>query len=351
MMTKIYLMKKYKTSMLSTLKYLFYLTMIMSTFMAINSSSWLNAWLMMEINLMSFIPLMMNKSNSMKISNSMMIYFIIQTSASSILLMMILSMKSEMNLNKINILMNCLQMSLLMKMGASPFHWWTPKIMLNMNWMMIFMFLTWQKITPLFLILNTNMNSFIYISALMSNYIGAILGINQTSTKLIMIYSSINHMGWMLMIMMLNTMMMMMYFLIYMLMNLSICLMMNQYNWNFMNQLFKNFNQNLYIKSFMLSLFLSLGGLPPFLGFLPKLMVLFFMLKNKLIIESFMFITMAVISLSYYINPLMSMLMMLKFNLKMNYKINQLIKYNLSMILMNMLIMLIMIMYMMPYSN
>nr|QTH79108.1 NADH dehydrogenase subunit 2 [Empria sp.] len=339
-MTK-FLFIKNKISKLSLMKFNFYIMLFMSTMISINSSSWINAWMGMEINLMSFIPLMM--MNSKKNSNSMMMYFIIQAGASSMLIMMIILMKLQINLNKIFSLMNCMQLSLMLKLGASPLHWWMPKIMINLNWMNCFMLLTWQKIAPLFLLMTTNNNMMIYIMSIMSTMIGAIMGLNQTSIKLIMSYSSINHLGWMLMTMIINMKMMIIYFMIYSLISMMICIIMNNNKFNFINQLFKNNNQNINIKLILMSLFLSLSGLPPMIGFLPKLFTLMLMIKNNMFMETIMFIILATISLSYYINPMMSMLILTKSNLKWNYKNNNINKIFKSILMFNMLIIMIML--------
>nr|AKQ53265.1 NADH dehydrogenase subunit 2 [Tenthredo tienmushana] len=339
-----YFFKKKNNSSLLNLKILFIIIMILSSLIAINSSSWFMMWMSMEMNLMSFIPLMMNSSKKIKISNSMMIYFIIQAMASSILIMIIIMMKLQNNIIKMNFLMNMMQLSLLMKLGASPFHWWTPKIFNNLSWMNCFMFLTWQKIIPLFLLMNFNNNFMIYISALTSSFMGAMLGINQISIKLIMNYSSINHLGWMLMTLMINKNLLLMYFMFYSLINLMISLIMNNYNFKFINQLFKNNNQNMNMKLIMMSMFLSLSGMPPMLGFLPKILTLMLMIKNNMIMETLMFIILSTISLSFYINILMSMFIFSKNNSKWmnknNFNFNKTI---FSILLLNLMLMLIII--------
>nr|UTY22585.1 NADH dehydrogenase subunit 2 [Tomostethus sp. 1 QHW-2022a] len=323
--------------------YMFLYNLIFSTIIIMNSYSWFNIWMGLEINLMSFIPLMMNNSKMMKISNSMMIYFLIQVSASSMLLMMIIMMKINTNIIENNMLMSLIQLSIMMKLGAAPFHWWMPKMISNLTWLNCFIILTWQKIAPLYILLMTNNNLIIYLISMMSCLIGAIMGLNQTSIKLILTYSSINHIGWMLMLMMLSMKMLIMYFLIYMLLNFMICLMMNNNSFNYLNQLMKNNNQNMNMKIISISLFLSLGGMPPMLGFLPKMITLMIMIKNNLFFELMIFILSAVISLSFYMNPMMSMFMFLKLNNKWNNKIMMLKNNLMKIMLFNLSLMMIII--------
>nr|UAM91047.1 NADH dehydrogenase subunit 2 [Euura bridgmanii] len=334
---------------LNNFKLLFFMILIFSTIMVINSNSWINAWMGMEINLLSFIPLMlMNKQK--KMSNSTMLYFIVQSMASSLILLTTMLMKIEMNLIKVNMLFPMIQFSLLMKLGAAPLHWWVPKIFINLNWKIGFSFLTWQKIAPIIL-LNTSINNnmLIYMMTLMSILTGAIMGMNQTMIKLIMIYSSINHMGWMLMALMLNMYLMIMYFIMYSMMNLMICLLMNNMNLNHLNEIFKNNNQNLLFKMMTLSMFLSLAGMPPFLGFIPKMIMLITMMNNNLLIESFLFITMAMLTLSFYMNPMLSMFLSTKLSTKWNLKSSMSQKNMISIMLINLFLSMITLPFIIKY--
>nr|YP_010134321.1 NADH dehydrogenase subunit 2 [Megabeleses liriodendrovorax]QWM93811.1 NADH dehydrogenase subunit 2 [Megabeleses liriodendrovorax] len=329
-MTKINFNKK-KINKNSLMKILFSFMLILSTLITINASSWFNAWMGMEMNLMFFLPLMINNFKKMKISNSMMIYFIIQAGSSSVLFMMIILMKMFL-MNKMFIMIYIMQMSLLMKLGAAPFHWWIPKMIKNLSWMNCFILLTWQKIAPLLLLTINNNSMIIYISALLSVTYGAILGLNQTMIKLLISYSSINHLGWMLISLMNNMKVLLLYFCIYLLINLKICVLMNNQNMLYLNQLFNNNNLSLINKIIMISVFFSLAGIPPFLGFLPKLITLIMMIKSNLFIESTIFIFMSMISLSFYINPIISMLILLKSNNKWNMNNLFFMKYNFSLL-------------------
>nr|QSF20077.1 NADH dehydrogenase subunit 2 [Xenapatidea procincta] len=341
-MTKFFFLNKINLMNLSLMKYLFYFMLMMSTLITINSSSWINSWMGMEINLMSFIPLLINNNNKKK-SNSMMIYFIIQASASSLLIMMIIMMKLQMNPIKMNMINFFIQLSLLMKLGASPFHWWMPKIVINLNWFNNFIFLTWQKIAPIFMLSYSNNNFMIYLSAMFSILIGAILGINQTLIKLILIYSSINNLGWMLLTLMMNQNLLILYILIYSITNMLICMLMNNLNMNYINQLFKMNNQSMNLKLITMSLFLSLSGLPPFLGFFTKFLTLMMMINNNLLIESMIMIMMALLSISFYMNPMLSMFLNFKYNMKWNMKMMMINKSTMSVMMINMMLSLIII--------
>nr|UHA55333.1 NADH dehydrogenase subunit 2 [Dimorphopteryx sp. 1 GYN-2021] len=335
---------------LSLMKFIFYMLLILSSLLAINSSSWFMIWMSMELNLMFFLPIMMtNFSMKNNISKSMMLYFIVQASSSALMLYFIIMMKMNFILMNLNTILTILQISILIKLGASPFHWWMPKMMPNLNWMNNFILLTWQKIAPMFLLTQMNNNFIIYLSAILSTFMGAILGMNQISIKLIISYSSINHLGWMLMTIMLNKFITLIYFLIYTMINFMICLMMNNLNLTYLNQLFKNFNQNMFMKLIIISLFLSLSGLPPFIGFLSKFFIITIMMKNLMIMETIFFIILATITLSYYINPMLSMFIFNKQNIKWNNKINILNIFLTNILLINMILILMIITPIMMY--
>nr|AUG32887.1 NADH dehydrogenase subunit 2 [Birmella discoidalisa] len=326
----------------SNMIYLFF--MILSTMITINSSSWINAWMGMEINLLSFMPLMMNNSKN-KIASSMMIYFIIQASASSMILFFILMMKTEFNLIKMNMILIIIQISLMMKLGAAPLHWWMPKITIKLSWINCFFLLTWQKIAPLFLISISSMNLIMYTTSMSSVITGALLGLNQTSLKLILTYSSINHLGWMLMLMMLNLEILMFYFWFYFLINWMICLYLNIMNYSTLTQMFKNNKESVHKKIISMSMFLSLGGMPPMLGFLPKFFSLELMMNNSLYFESAAFIIMATISLSFYMNSMMSMFLFTKINTKWNNKKFTIFSTIISILILNILMNSVIIIY------
>nr|UXW93542.1 NADH dehydrogenase subunit 2 [Athalia sp. 'tibetana'] len=308
-----------KNLMNKNTNFILYTMLIISTITVINSTSWISAWMGLEINMMSFIPLMMNNKN-MKTSNSMMMYFIIQSISSSTLMMSMLTMKMMNFLSNIFI-STLMTMSLILKLGASPFHWWIPKIINNLSWMNCLILMTWQKIAPISLMIQISTKSMIYISALMSSLWGAILTTNQTSLKMILSYSSINHMGWMMLALMVNLKVTIMYYTFYSLINLIICINFNKYNINYMNQMFK-INNNKMTKLIMKSSFLSLGGIPPFTGFTPKLLVLMILMKNSMFMEAFFMIIMTLIILTVYMNPIISSLLMNKINNKWMNKIN-----------------------------
>nr|YP_009643716.1 NADH dehydrogenase subunit 2 [Labriocimbex sinicus]AYC21401.1 NADH dehydrogenase subunit 2 [Labriocimbex sinicus] len=331
----------------SSLNTILLFTLISSTMVTINSTSWISAWMGMEINLMSFIPLMMMKNKVMKSANLMMTYFMMQASSSCLLMFMVMMFKMETMFVKLNMTNTLIQLSLLMKMGAAPFHWWTPKIIKSMNWKNCFILMTWQKLAPIMLISLTMTSWLIYYSIILSTIIGAIMGLNQTSMKLIMAYSSINHISWMMISLFMNMNVFIFYFFIYMISILIISLMMNNMNINYLNQLFKNNNNNMFNKMNVMLMMLSMGGIPPMIGFLPKFKILMLMMKNQLILESMILIFFSLITLTYYLNPLISTLMTSKMSSKWILMKSNIMKNLFYILMMNFTMTLMMILPMM----
>nr|WEG22877.1 NADH dehydrogenase subunit 2 [Diprion sp.] len=296
----------------------FYFMLIFSIMIIINSSSWISAWMGMEMNLLSFIPLLMNSSKMSKYMNSSMMYYFIQVGSSSMLLMMIMIQKMNLFLVELNMIIIIIQITLILKLGASPFHWWFIKIIKSISWMNLFIISTFQKIGPLFMLMNTNISIVMYISMLLSGLIGSFMGLNQNSLKLIMGYSSINHLSWMLMSLMIDFYIFFIYLMIYLFNNMMICLFFYLFNMNFLNQIYKLNNLNYFMKFMILMMFMSMAGIPPMVGFLPKFFVFILMMKNYFYIECLIFVINTLIVLFFYMNLIMPFILLVKLNLKFN---------------------------------
>nr|ANJ70576.1 NADH dehydrogenase subunit 2 [Nebria brevicollis] len=285
-------------------KLIFLITLTMGTMITISSYTWLGTWIGLEMNLLSFIPLLKNKNNPLS-SESSIKYFLVQALASTIFMFSILMMMMSINLisNIIinNLLLMMINSSLLMKMGAAPFHFWFPEIIDGMNWINSLILMTWQKIAPMILLSYTmKFENFIIIIILLSTLIGSIGGLNQTSLRKLLVYSSINHLGWMMSSFLNNEMIWIIYFIMYSFILMTFILLLKKFNVFYMKQMFSLMNKNSIIKFSMMLNLLSLGGLPPFLGFLPKWMIIQYLSKNYMLLLLFM-IGMTLITLFFYL--------------------------------------------------
>nr|YP_005351191.1 NADH dehydrogenase subunit 2 [Periplaneta americana]ADD71926.1 NADH dehydrogenase subunit 2 [Periplaneta americana] len=302
-------------------KILLLTTLMSGMLISISSNSWLGAWMGLEINLLSFIPLMSTNKNVYTTEASMK-YFIVQALASSTLLFLIISksMIEELYTFSNNYLTSMvINTPLLLKSGAAPLHWWFPSIMEGLSWNNCFILMTIQKIAPLMLIsYSLTMDTFMWTIILMSVIIGSIGGLNQISIRKILTYSSINHMGWMLVAMNIGENMWIFYFLIYSILTLTIITIVKSHQISFINQTFLTGSEMSTMKFLMFTTLLSLGGLPPFLGFLPKWIIIQHMIMNEMnFIISFM-VVMSLMTLYYYLRVCYASFMILYIEPKWN---------------------------------
>nr|YP_009045182.1 NADH dehydrogenase subunit 2 [Athyma selenophora]AHA03533.1 NADH dehydrogenase subunit 2 [Athyma selenophora] len=296
-------------------KMFFLFILFFSTMISVSSNSWLGCWIGLEINLLSFIPLISINNNLLN-SEASLKYFLTQSIASinflfSILLSLFL-MKNFFFNNFFSIIINS---SLLMKMGSTPFHFWFPNIMEGLSWFNCFILMTWQKITPMILLSYYFNLNFLYFIMIFNVLIGAMGSFNQTSLRKLMAFSSINNLGWMISSMIISENLWLIYFIFYSIFTFIMCFLFYIINTFFISQLFF-FNMNFLIKISIMINFLSLGGLPPFLGFFPKWIVINYLLNNNLFIISFMFVMSSLILLFVYIRIIYSSLLFFSFKLK-----------------------------------
>lgn len=276
-------------------KLIFIIILIIRTIFIISSNSWITIWIGIEINLLSFIPLIRN--NKLISSEASLKYFLIQTFASSIILIsIIITINYQLILFKILIII-----SILLKIGAAPFHFWIPIIIEGISWNNSLLLLTWQKIAPIIIISYIIINKIIFIRITLSAFIGAIGGLNQTSLRKLIAYSSINHIRWILIRIIYSHTIWLIYFLIYSIIILTIIINLNSIKISHINQLFSSFYYNKTLKFLFIINLLSIGGLPPFSGFLPKWILINFIINNNQFLILFLLIIFSLITLFYYL--------------------------------------------------
>nr|YP_010693256.1 NADH dehydrogenase subunit 2 [Bactrocera nigrotibialis]WCB99061.1 NADH dehydrogenase subunit 2 [Bactrocera nigrotibialis] len=283
-------------------KIMFFFILMTGTLITVSSNSWLGAWMGLEINLLSFIPLM--NSNNLTSTEASLKYFLTQAMASAVLLFAIMMMY----LNNYPIIQDnssysnlMIISSLLLKSGAAPFHFWFPNVMEGLSWMNALTLMTWQKIAPLMLISYTTQSTFILMAVIASTITGSLGGLNQTSLRKLMAFSSINHLGWMLAAMQANESMWCIYFSFYTFLSFSLTFMFNNFKMFHINQLFNSFFNSKILKFILFLNLLSLGGLPPFIGFLPKWLVIqLLVLKSQYVLMTIMTV-MTLITLFFYL--------------------------------------------------
>nr|QGT77244.1 NADH dehydrogenase subunit 2 [Longpotamon parvum] len=278
---------------------LFFSTLILGIFLSISSSSWFGIWVGLELNMISFIPLITIKMNSY-FSESALKYFLIQALSSTMFIM-----ASCMFLSHPQMSTPILLTSLLLKLGSAPFHFWFPQVMSGLTWPQAILLMTLQKIGPMilisYLVIYPTTMQIISFSAILSAIIGALGGLNTMHLQKMMAFSSINHMSWMLISITINEMFWIIYFFFYSIISSSIMILFHMFQTFTLSNLMK-FNKKNTMMILLIPLnLLSLGGLPPFAGFIPKWMLIQLLINNKLFLTLIFLLSSALVTLYFYL--------------------------------------------------
>nr|ACY36871.1 NADH dehydrogenase subunit 2 [Crocidura attenuata] len=282
-------------------------TIMLGTSIVMTSSHWFMTWLGFEMNMMAIVPVLMKKYSprSMEAATK---YFLTQATASMILMLAIVinlmysGQWTIMNMENYTASM-LITIALTMKLGLAPFHFWVPEVTQGVPLNSGLILLTWQKIAPLSLLyqtyssLNTNM---LLLMSLTSIMIGGWGGLNQTQLRKIMAYSSIAHMGWMMMILTYNPNLSLLNLLIYILMTSSMFMLLIFTSTTSTLSLSLTWNKTPIITVSSLITLLSLGGLPPLTGFMPKWMIIQELTKNNSVILPTLMAILALLNLFFY---------------------------------------------------
>nr|YP_010952774.1 NADH dehydrogenase subunit 2 [Trapezia septata]WMQ53194.1 NADH dehydrogenase subunit 2 [Trapezia septata] len=295
--------------------FVFLFTLLLGSLLTISSSSWFGMWIGLELNLLSFIPLILAKNNPLY-SETALKYFLIQALGSTFIIM-----SSCLYLSFSSSISPLIIMALLLKLGAAPFHFWFPHIMEGLSWPQAYILLSIQKLAPMYML--SYLHSYylmIVFSAIISALVGALGGLNVMSLRKIMAFSSINHMSWMLIAIFISDFMWLTYFVFYVLISLSIIMFFNSSHSYYFSDLLNLSYSNPYFTLLLPLNFLSLGGLPPFTGFVPKWFMIQSMLMNQMILPLMFLILSALITLYYYLRILLPFIMLLNPVLLSNFK-------------------------------
>nr|YP_009441825.1 NADH dehydrogenase subunit 2 [Xylosandrus germanus]AOY39578.1 NADH dehydrogenase subunit 2 [Xylosandrus germanus] len=282
-------------------KLLFLSTLMLGSMISISSISWFCSWIGLEINLLSFITIMKTPNNKYS-TESISKYFLTQAMASFVLLFAIIlyTNSKEFNFDLNSVTSTFMSSAIFMKMGAAPLHFWFPEVASGISWNSNLILLTWQKIAPMILISYLDILPNLMILFIVSSSImGSLMGMNQTCMRKIMSYSSINHMSWMISSTLCSMNTWLLYFMIYSLMNTVIIYTMKMWKINFISQINSIKNNSSKIV-FMMNL-LSLGGLPPFTGFVPKWITINQLSYNSMFFLTFVMIIFTLVTLFFYL--------------------------------------------------
>nr|ABW76488.1 NADH dehydrogenase subunit 2 [Eclysippe vanelli] len=264
--------------------------------LSISSDNWISIWLGMEINLYAFVPLMLLEMKNQE-KEAAVKYFISQSVPSALLLLSFIMYSGEALM-----VSSILFLGLLMKMGLAPVHFWLPSVMGSVSWGVCWALSTIQKVAPVMIIFYSNSFSplMTVFCAGVSSIVSGVGGMNQTLMRVLLAYSSIGHMGWVLAGSMVCKMSAWFYFFSYMFIISGLFFFLAKVKLS-SGDFIKKIGGSYWLVVLIMFLFFSLGGLPPFLGFYPKMMVLGGLVNDSFYILSVVMIIGSVLNLYYYL--------------------------------------------------
>lgn len=163
---------------------------------------------------------------------------------------------------------------------------------------------TWQKVGPFIILLKVAEKVKRYLLVRMgclSVLAGGWGGLNQVQMRKIIAYSSISHLGWICGVVTYSSYIGCVMFVVYVVIRTGVILIKKEiglYNLSFLGRLVY---YNPWSGILLLSLILSLGGLPPFTGFLKKFIGLECLLLKKLIVPCAILIVGRLLRLFFYL--------------------------------------------------
>nr|AEA37925.1 NADH dehydrogenase subunit 2 [Heteronotia spelea]AEI91831.1 NADH dehydrogenase subunit 2 [Heteronotia spelea]ALV88339.1 NADH dehydrogenase subunit 2 [Heteronotia binoei] len=252
-----------------------------STVIIMTSHHWLLAWLGLELNTLSILPIIM-RSNHPRTTEAATKYFLIQTTAATLILLA--STMNAWQTGSWNITQSpspvattITTTAIMMKLAIAPAHLWYPEILQGTTMTTALIISTWQKIAPLtllYLLINHLPTNMMLLLGLTSALLGGWTGLNQTQTRKIMAFSSISHMGWLITALCLSPSLTTLTMITYMTMTTTMFLSLTTSSSKTLLDLGTSWTHSPILLTTTMLALLSLAGLPPLTGFMPKLLIL-----------------------------------------------------------------------------
>nr|ASH96819.1 NADH dehydrogenase subunit 2 [Macrhybopsis gelida] len=280
----------------------------LGTTLTFASSHWLLAWMGLEINTLAIVPLMAQHHHPRAVEATTK-YFLTQATAAAVILFASTTnawTTGEWDMTDMSnpTATAMILAALALKIGLAPMHFWMPEVLQGLDLLTGLILSTWQKLAPLALIIQTA-QAFdpLLLSALglTSTLVGGWGGLNQTQLRKIMAYSSIAHMGWMIIILQYAPQLTLLALLMYVLMTSAAFLTLKFSSATKINTLATIWSKSPMLTTTAALVLLSLGGLPPLTGFMPKWFILQELAKQGLPLTATVMALAALISLYFYL--------------------------------------------------
>nr|QXM26921.1 NADH dehydrogenase subunit II [Anthus lutescens] len=262
-------------------KLVFIISLLLGTTITLTSNHWVMAWTGLEINTLSILPLI-SKSHHPRAIEAATKYFLVQAAASALVLFSSMTNAwhtGQWDITQLTHPTSCLILTsaIAMKLGLVPFHFWFPEVLQGSPLTTGLLLSTAMKLPPITLLYMTSPSlnpTFLTTMAILSTALGGWMGLNQTQIRKILAFSSISHLGWMAIIISYNPKLTLLNFYLYALMTTTVFLTMNSIKALKLSTLMTAWTKAPSLNAMLLLTLLSLAGLPPLTGFLPKWLII-----------------------------------------------------------------------------
>nr|AER58965.1 NADH dehydrogenase subunit 2 [Margarornis stellatus] len=284
------------------------LSLLLGTTITISSNHWTMAWTGLEINTLAVLPLI-SKSHHPRAIEAATKYFLVQAAASTLLLFSSTTnalFTGQWDITQLTHPISCLLMTtaISIKLGLVPFHFWFPEVLQGSSLTTGLLLATAMKFPPitLFLLTSSSLNhTLLTIMAISSAALGGWMGLNQTQIRKILAFSSISHLGWMTIIIIYNPKLTLIAFYIYCLMTTAIFLTLKTTKILKLSSMMTAWTKIPSLSATLMLALLSLAGLPPLTGFLPKWLIIQELTKQEMTSTATIIALLSLLGLFFYL--------------------------------------------------
>nr|AEP94639.1 NADH dehydrogenase subunit 2 [Toxostoma guttatum] len=289
-------------------KLVFATSLILGSTITISSNHWIMAWTGLEINTLAILPLI-SKSHHPRAIEAATKYFLVQAAASTLILFS--SMTNAWNTGQWDITqltcpVSCtiLTTAIAMKLGLAPFHFWFPEVLQGCSLITGLLLSTAMKFPPMTLLFMTAQSlnpTTLTLMAILSVALGGWTGLNQTQIRKILAFSSISHLGWMAAIIIYSPKLALLNFYLYIMMTTAVFLTLHSIKTLKLSTLMTTWAKTPSLSAMLMLTLLSLAGLPPLTGFLPKWLIIQELTKQEMAPTAVIIALLSLLSLFFYL--------------------------------------------------
>nr|ATZ69096.1 NADH dehydrogenase subunit 2 [Goura sclaterii]ATZ69109.1 NADH dehydrogenase subunit 2 [Goura sclaterii]ATZ69122.1 NADH dehydrogenase subunit 2 [Goura sclaterii]ATZ69200.1 NADH dehydrogenase subunit 2 [Goura sclaterii]ATZ69213.1 NADH dehydrogenase subunit 2 [Goura sclaterii] len=284
------------------------LSLLLGTTITISSNHWMMAWTGLEINTLAIIPLI-SKSHHPRAIEATIKYFLIQAAASALLLFSSMTnawATGQWDITQLTHPVSCLLLTIAiaMKLGLVPFHFWFPEVLQGSSMTTALLLSTILKFPPVTILFLTSPSlnpTLLTTMAIISATLGGWMGLNQTQVRKILAFSSISHMGWMTIIIIFNPNLTLLTFYLYSLMTSTVFLTLNTTKVLKLTTMMTSWTKTPMLNATLMLTLLSLAGLPPLTGFLPKWLIIHELTKQEMTAAAMIMAMLSLLGLFFYL--------------------------------------------------